>query len=438
MRYLLILAFFLRLAAGTEHDPAEVLSRAARKVAATTRHIPNYTCVETVSRQYFRPAANTHPRGCEAVLQARRHPTLDMDLRRFATDRLRLDVSMTRTGEIFSWVGANEFDDAGIGHVVRNGPVGTGAFGAMLFAVFESDVKTFAFLRNRVAGSRSLFEYSFQVPKPDSHYKVKVGDSWVYTAYSGTIRVDPETGDLVGISVETAELPLATGECMSTFDLQFGTVQIGEAEFLLPKLAQQRFVSPTGDEVENTTDFANCREYRGESAVIFEEAPPTDGTRARGAPPEPLPLPPGSRFSFELTQPIPSDTAAAGDPFAGRLLQPIRDQKRKVLAPKGTVVAGHVLRLESHRMPPEVVVVLRPEALEINGSRTLLAATPDWPRAMTGLRSDDRRRMVFDLPQPGEEHSGVFRFPGEHALIPKGFQSDWRTVPSPTKADQGR
>jgi hypothetical protein len=68
MRYLLILAFFLRLAAGTEHDPAEVLSRAARKVAATTRHIPNYTCVETVSRQYFRPAANTHPRGCEAVL----------------------------------------------------------------------------------------------------------------------------------------------------------------------------------------------------------------------------------------------------------------------------------------------------------------------------------------------------------------------------------
>lgn len=288
-----------------------------------------------------------------------------------------------------------------------------------------------------MAGGRGLFEYSFQVPKDDSHYKVKIPDSWVTTAYSGTIRVDPETDDLVGITVQTAELPPATGECFSAFDLDLNLVQIGVAEFLLPKLARQRFVAPTGNEAENTTEFANCREYRGESTLILEEAPPPAGARTRSAPPKPLVVPVGSRFSFALTQPIPSDTAAAGDPFTGKLVQPLRDPRQKVLVHEDTVVMGRLLRVESFRVPSEVIVVLRPEALVIKGSLVPLAATPDWQRAMLAARSKDRKKMVFDLPQPGEEHSGVFRFPGEHAVIPKGFESDWRTVAS-VRAPPGR
>ncbi|HEV3201279.1 MAG TPA: hypothetical protein VGZ73_25440 [Bryobacteraceae bacterium] len=429
MRYALILALATPLAAGTEHDPVEVLSLATRKAVATSRQIPNYSCVETVNREYFRPAANNLPRACEALMEVRRHPTLDMVLHRFATDRLRLDVSMTHRGEIFSWVGASKFDDAGIDHVVRNGPMGTGAFGGLLFLVFQSDVKRFTFVGDPVVDGRGLFEYSFQVQKPHSNYKVRVGNSWVLTGYTGTIRVDPETGELVGIRVETAELPRATGECMSTLDLKFEMVRLGDAEFLLPRVARQRFVSPTGSEVENTTEFGNCREYRGESTVIFEEAPPPAGNRARGALATPVSVPFGSRFTLALTLPISSDTAAAGDPFTGSLVQPLRDPGQKVLAPKGTVVEGHLLRVESFRMPPQVVVVLRPEALEIKGSRVPLAAIPDWQRAMMDARNRGRKRMEFDLPQPGEDHSGVFRFPGENIVIPRGFQSDWRTVP---------
>lgn len=124
MRYTLIFTFAARMAAGTDHDPAEVLVRATRKVLASVEHIPNYTCVETVNRQYLRPAANHLPRACAALLEVRRHPTLDMVLRGFATDRLRLDVAMTKTGEVFSWVGASRFDDVGVDQVVRNGPMG--------------------------------------------------------------------------------------------------------------------------------------------------------------------------------------------------------------------------------------------------------------------------------------------------------------------------
>lgn len=63
-RRLLALAFSVGLAAGAEHDPAAVLRRVIAKVLAAKDRIPNYTCVETVNREYFRPAAATLRQPC--------------------------------------------------------------------------------------------------------------------------------------------------------------------------------------------------------------------------------------------------------------------------------------------------------------------------------------------------------------------------------------
>jgi hypothetical protein len=77
----------------------------------------------------------------------------------------------------------------------------------------------------------------------------------------------------------------------------------------------------------------------------------------------------------------------------------------------------------------------RPEAMEIKGSRVPLTAVPDWQRVLAERRSKGFKRMEIVLPLQGEDNSGVFRFPGEHVQIPKGFQSEWRTV---TLSDAGR
>jgi hypothetical protein len=436
MRYALIFAWTVRLAAGAEHDPAEVLRRMTQKVLAGAKHIPNCTCVETVNREYFRPAAATLPRQCDVLLELRRHPTLDMILRPFATDRLRLDVTMVGHGEIFSWVGASKFVDTGIDHVVRNGPIGTGFFGGYLMVIFETDAKKFTFESEIAVNGRSLFEYSFQVMKSDSHYKVRLDTSWIYVAYSGTFQVDPETDDLVRMTIQAADLPPATGECMSTTTMEFEMVRIGDDQFLLPRQSRQRFVSPNGDEAENTTGFTNCREYRGESTVnFFQEPQPQVGNRTIRVPATPPPLPLGSRFTFQLTIPIQSDTAAAGDLFSGRLVQPIRDLKERVLAPKGAIVEGHLVRVQSFRRPPEVYIVFRPEAVEIKGASVPLTAVRDWDREIAERRRRGLKGLEINLPLLGEDWAGVFRFSGEHVVIPKGFQSEWRTVPS---SDSGR
>ena len=74
MRYALIFACAIGLAAGAEYDPTEVLRRATEKALASAKEIPNYTCVETVSRDYLEPAAVSLPRACSVLLEQRQTP----------------------------------------------------------------------------------------------------------------------------------------------------------------------------------------------------------------------------------------------------------------------------------------------------------------------------------------------------------------------------
>ena len=427
MRDALMFACAIGLAAGAEYDPTEVLMRATQKALASTQEIPNYTCVETVNRDYFEPAAVSLPRACSVLLEQRRHPTPDLVLRKYSSDRLRLDVAMANRGEIYSWSGASRFEDAEIDHVVRYGPIGTGSFGGIVSVVFQEDAKRFTFERTITDQNRTVMEYSFQVAKSVSHYSMKADNSWVRIAYSGTFQVDAETADMVRITMTTGEVPLAAGVCMSTTTMNVTRVQIGDGQFLLPKQARQRFIYPNAEETENTTGFTNCREFRGESTVTFspDSEPTKEGTKSASA--KVLSLPTGLPFSLDLTASIQTDTATAGDPFSAKLVAVIRDVRGKLLAPKGTAVEGHLLRVQSFVRPPEVVVVLKPEALWIRGARVTFAVERDWTRVLAEGRKKGKKGVEILLPLRGEDNSGVFRFSGEHVTVPNGYRSEWRT-----------
>jgi hypothetical protein len=430
MRCLLLSACALGLSAAATYNPTEVLTRAIQKARAST--IPNYTCVETVTRVYYRPAATSLPRDCAILLEQRRRRTPDVILNAYATDRLRLDVTMSSRGEIFSWPGASRFDDRDIDHIVRNGPMGTGSFGGFLATIFNSDAKRFVFKRSLSVNGRVTMEYSFQVAQPDSHYKMKLNQDWAFVPYSDTFQVDPESGDILSMAITTGASPPATGMCQSTTMLDFARVRIGNEQFMLPGHARQRFVYPSVEETENSTTFTNCREFRGESSVTFSpEEPAAPGVPKRASTAAEVVIPRGLRLALELTAPIPIDTAAAGDSFTAKLSDALRDDRNKVLAPKGSIVAGRLLRVQIFARPPESLVALQPEYVQTRDGRLALSAVRDWTYLVAQRRRSGKGTEVL-LPLPGEENSGVFRFPGEHVVIPAKFRSDWKTTPPPT------
>jgi hypothetical protein len=222
-----------------------------------------------------------------------------------------------------------------------------------------------------VEGGR-LMEHSFQVAAENSSYKTEIPGSSVKTGYTGTVLADPVTGDLIRLTVKAAELPVEANTCEISTNLALQMVKIGDGEFLLPAQARQRYVLTTGEETENTTTFANCREYLGKSSVSFN-APKSD---AGGFGPSALAtlvrVPAEQRFTVELTAPIAALTAAAGDAFSGRLLTPLRDDRTRLLARTGSLVAGRILRVERHHLAPAfTVVALRLERVEIGGRSSL-------------------------------------------------------------------
>src|SRR5215467_7110738 len=283
------------VAATAEYDPAVVLKQVTEKVIAGIAQTPNHTCVQTVNRRYYHPVASTLRRPCGELLQLRRHPTPDMVLREVESDRLRLDVTLSDQGEIYSWAGASQFEDR-IDKVVTHGPLGTGAYGALLSVVFRRDVKHFRFARKLVQDGHVRLEYSFRVQESDSHYRVILPSKLVYTAYHGTFVADAETAQLVRITVETAELPAASGSCMTSSTMDLTPGQIGGTDLLLPVQMRQRFVAPNGDETENTTQFNQCREYRGDSTITYVEGSGEAPAAAIGKTSLTKALDPGLRF----------------------------------------------------------------------------------------------------------------------------------------------
>src|SRR5215475_8228137 len=63
-----------------DYDPWEVLARVRAKASLSAERAPNYTCVETVKRDFYRPVAATLHRPCAGILAQREHPSPDMAL----------------------------------------------------------------------------------------------------------------------------------------------------------------------------------------------------------------------------------------------------------------------------------------------------------------------------------------------------------------------
>ncbi|SPE39164.1 conserved exported hypothetical protein [Candidatus Sulfopaludibacter sp. SbA3] len=417
-----------------DDDPIAVLMRVRDRVMAHAERIPNHTCVETIVRDWYDLAAGPPPSSCDALLGRRKKAGVGTLLRLATTDRLRLDVALTETQEIYSWAGAARFEEGGIDRLVPTGAIGTGSFAATLLSIFEARDPKFVYEGETTVESRRVMEYSFNVSEEQSHYQVKAGGAWLITGYTGTLLADPVTADLVRLSVRTEELPKATNACEIDTTLNYGMLRIGSEEYLLPTLTRERFINQTGSEAENAITFAACREFRGESVVSFGGNVGTAEGKSRAAiaPVPPWDLPAGLPVMVELTSTIQVDQAAAGDRIRGRLAAPIRDaRKEKILAPEGAALEGRLMRVETrYGHPNDVSIALRWETLEVDGVKAPFTIVPDWQtRAQTIRRPGElpQRPMVFELPRPGEGRYATLHFSSEHVVVNSGVRSPWFT-----------
>jgi hypothetical protein len=325
-------------------DPSELLPRVRERVLNTVDRLPRYLCTQTIDRSQYEPDRVVYLKDCEDLELSR---DTRWKLLRTTADRLRLDVAVAAQREIYSWVGENQFGNRSLLEIVNEGSISTGYFLGFLDLVFRSDNADFSYAGEVSEGGRKLMEYRYRVPLETSHYVFGPRGRAVTTAYEGAVLADPETADLVGLTVRTSHLPSETGACEATTTMNYIRFRLHDSDLLLPSVTDLHIKNLNGVEMENRTVYSGCREFLGASTLRFEAPPDTTAQKA-AAPLAETGIPGGLRFGLVLAKDIPVATAAAGETVKAVLKSDLRDQAKKVLAPKGTPVLCRILLIRRY------------------------------------------------------------------------------------------
>jgi hypothetical protein len=350
----------------SREDPKVLLLEVRKKVRETVGRLPNYLCTETVDRSTFQPESPIH--SCDDLASGKKKS--DWRLRKRTSDRVRLDVAVSPTGEMYSWVGEDRFENRRLADFVLEGAISTGTFASFLNNIFVTNAATFTYKGGVTADAHRFVEFGFRVPAEKSTYHIgRRSHHHDIVGYEGTFLVDPSTFDLVRLTIRPNQIPAEFEACQSIMTLDYDNVRLNNSEFLIPKQARWHIITLDGSESDNITVFSSCHEFLSESTIRFGTPPETTGAVSPKRAKKGLRLPSGLSFSFVLTDPIDTATAAAGDPFKARLKSAIGKKRNVILVPKGAAISGRIVRIERvyGLVSQSLVLALKLETIEANG-----------------------------------------------------------------------
>jgi hypothetical protein len=407
-------------------DADSALERTRERLLADLERMPRYTCVQTITRQYY----VTKPKAASCAALMADHGKNSERLKFRSWDRLRLEVAIVDGNNVYSWVAAPRFEGDKLAQLAGRGPLSSGDFGPLLYLLFKRAV--ISFKEEDLTGKRRLLVYKYDVPLDRSSYKVQSKDGLAVTAYTGTFLVDPVAADIVNLTVQTAELPKANPDCQFITEVDYGRTQIHDHVALIPQQTNLVTIGRDGGEVHSLTTYASCREYVSKSRILLES---TAVPAATSAPPVPAPVPAGLHFRARIITPIDSDRSAAGDPIEAISLSPIRGKDRE-WAPHGARLHGHLVALEQRILPQKSFrASVQFESIDVNGGSMPLRAAPDLS-ALSGMRTAGgiyRSEISVFSNNPLWENSGFIS--RQQHLHLENFDWNWTTVPASSEQE---
>ncbi|MGH9573491.1 MAG: hypothetical protein ACRD40_08175, partial [Candidatus Acidiferrales bacterium] len=279
--------------------------------------------------------------------------------------------------------------------------------------------------------------YSYQVPLSGSHYRLKIGPrskDLGMMAYEGKFWIDPSNSRLGRMTIIVPQPPAKSQMCRIETTIEYQPFQIGGSRLLLPQLTLLKVWDTDGARSENRSAYASCRAFQSESVFRPEMAPPVGDPASEKAPAvddsapvkTSLAIPSGKTLRIALRSTIDSENAFAGDPIEGQLLQPLQGHRGNILAPRGAIVHGRIVRFEQHYAPSSYFVLgLKYYSLVVNGAEVplMLELVP---------RSPGERDLTGSL----EKHQGIgmFVFQSERLALDDTFVSEWKTKAKKTGA----
>jgi len=437
IRLLLLLSMTVGVQA--ENNPNDLLMRVSQKIMDSIHRLPKYMCTLTVDRAVYRRSGGSPVSSCNHVETPKKGGHLG---RLSASDRLRLDVAIGAShdvsgtsGEMYSWVGENHFDNQGLFDIVRQGAISSGSFSTLLISIFGEDRASFSYSGNITLDGRALAEFAFQVPLEKSNYLYFFANNKraVRTPMEGAILVDPRTFDLVRLTIHRT-LPAEADACATSQTLDYGRVIFGDSDFLLVKQGRLDILS-LNDEMENHIAYSACHEFTGESTLSFD--PPLDSSPSVSGGGDSgtagFSLPPGLPFQLVFVEPIDTAAAAVGDPIRARLAAAIRSPSSEVLVPSGATVLCRIVKAQrNYGRDASFELAVKVESVVVRGKSQPFNAAPDSGfRTFTKKSGRLKQRVNLGRLTVTEDRGAeIFEFRNASLkyVIKSGMVSNWLTL----------
>jgi hypothetical protein len=317
---LLLLVALPACAAGDSTEALE-LARFKERIAQDLARVPDYTCLETITRSERRSKSRTFD----------------------PVDTLRVEVSSVDGKEMYSWPGARQFEDKELTAFVSTGANATGLFfSAVPYNLFAISLGVLEYRAAENLEGRTTVRYDYRIQQSNGGLTLRIGSAEATVALKGSFWFDPASGDLVRLDSYGDEMPASLDLSEAQVSVRYARERIANSGALLPRQAEMQLTHFNGSASRNVFEFSKCRAYQTESAISFE--PPAPAAASKPAVRE-VDLPAGLLVPLVLETAIDSKTAALGDAVRARVRADVR-RDDKVVLPAGAVISGRIRRLE--------------------------------------------------------------------------------------------
>jgi len=186
------------------------------------------------------------------------------------------------------------------------------------------------------------------VPIGESRFTTRTDSGSDVIGYHGEFSVDVSKGELEQLEILTDDMPESAHVCAFNMKTQYKATLLKGIPFELPTSVAMDVLSQSHERSNTITEYHDCHEFHAESVLRFDAAPKETTAEI---PMAARTLPAGISLRIRLKSNVAVDSAWAGDPIEGVLVDDIVTSAGKVFVPQGTSVQGLLLRVETVLQP---------------------------------------------------------------------------------------
>lgn len=387
-----------------------LLARIKSVVSQMMARMPNFTCVETIERSQ------------------REQTSKKFEL----VDTIRLEVALVNGKELYAWPGSKRFEENDIRQMVGgHGAIGTGDFALHARSIFFGGNARFVYKGAETLNGRKTYKFHYQVDMNGSSYLMRVGSAEGEVGYQGDIWNDAETLNLVRLEMNIDQIPPQVPLKQGHKILDYAPMQIGGESYILPSGMDMTLTSMDGTESRNRTLFSGCRQYAGETTLIFEDPPPESTVPKEQ--PVAIQLPEGLAVQLKPAASIDLRKSVVGDTVEFVVTKSV-EQAGKVLLPKGALVEMRIDMAVCREFPTgHCFLALVP------GNVTYENAIGPFPAKLEQPALDKQLDLAFVNVRPemrlppaelaqASPGASILLLRGSRAKLSSGFNTTWRTL----------